>query len=79
LRGPDDQIKQQPREPSPLARARLVLAQAKPTEALALLEPLRLTSQRQQRWSHVIEMQVLQALAHAMGDEEQEALSVSVD
>ncbi|HEV2583864.1 MAG TPA: LuxR family transcriptional regulator, partial [Ktedonobacteraceae bacterium] len=77
------ELVQQPREPAPLAReredvarARILLAQAKPTEALALLEPLRGGAQRQGRWNHVIEMQVLRALAHSMGDQEQEALAV---
>jgi LuxR family maltose regulon positive regulatory protein len=54
----------------------ILLAQEKATEALSLLEPLRGDAERQERWNHVIEMQVLQALAHAMGDEEQEALAV---
>src|SRR5712692_3425905 len=77
------ELAQQPREPSPLARERedvarahILLAQEKPTEALSLLKPLRGSAQRQERWHHVIEMQVLQALAHAMVDEEQEALAV---
>jgi len=69
------ELVQQPREPSPLAReredvarARILLAQKKPTEALSLLEPLQSGAQRQERWNHVIEMKVLQALAHSMGD-----------
>ncbi len=64
------------REREEVARARILLAQEKPTEALSLLEPLRGGAQRQERWNHVIEMQVLQALAHSMGDEEQEALAI---
>jgi LuxR family maltose regulon positive regulatory protein len=77
------ELVQQPREPSPLAReredvarARILLAQKKPTEALSLLEPLRGDAERQERWHHVIEMQVLQALAYSMGEEEQKALAV---
>jgi ATP/maltotriose-dependent transcriptional regulator MalT/transcriptional regulator with XRE-family HTH domain len=77
------ELVQQPREPSPLAReredmarARILLAQEKPTEALWLLEPLQSGAQRQGRWNQLIEMQVLQALALSMGDEEQEALAV---
>jgi ATP/maltotriose-dependent transcriptional regulator MalT/transcriptional regulator with XRE-family HTH domain len=77
------ELVQQPREPSPLAReredvarARILLAQEKPTEALSLLEPLQSGAQRQERWNQLIEMQVLQALALSMGDEEQEALAV---
>jgi len=69
------ELVQQPREQSPLAReredvarARILLAQKKPTEALSLLEPLQSGAQRQERWNHVIEMKVLQALAHSMGD-----------
>jgi LuxR family transcriptional regulator, maltose regulon positive regulatory protein len=76
------ELVQQPREPSPLAweredvaRARILLAQKKPTEALWLLKPLQSSAQRQERWRHVIEMKALQALAHSMGDQEQEALA----
>src|SRR5260370_21065668 len=54
------------REPSPLAReredvarARILLAQKKPTEALSLLEPLRGGAERQERWDPAIEMQGL--------------------
>jgi LuxR family transcriptional regulator, maltose regulon positive regulatory protein len=77
------ELVQQPREPSPLAReredvarARILLAQEKPTEALSLLEPLQSGAQRQGRWNQLIEMRVLQALALSMGDQEQEALAV---
>jgi len=77
------ELVQRPREQSSLARereevarARVLLAQKKPTEALSLLEPLQSDAQRQERWTHVIELKVLQALAHAMGDEEPEALAV---
>jgi LuxR family transcriptional regulator, maltose regulon positive regulatory protein len=52
-----------------------LLAQKKPTEALGLLEALQSEAQRQERWSHVIEIKVLQALAHGMGQQEQEALA----
>ena len=77
------ELVQQPREPSPLAReredvarARILLAQEKPIEALSLLETLQSDAEQQERWHHVIEMQVLQALVHAMVNEEQEALAV---
>jgi LuxR family maltose regulon positive regulatory protein len=77
------ELVQQPGEQSPLAReredvarARILLAQKRPTEALSLLEPLRVDAEKQKRWSHVIEMKVLQALAHHMRDEEQKALTV---
>lgn len=76
------ELTEQPREQSPLAReredvarVRILLAQKKPTEALLLLEPLQNDAQRQERWKQVIEMKVLQALAHYMSDEEQEALA----
>ncbi len=71
--------------PSPLAgereevaRARILLAQQKPTEALSHLEALQVGAQQQERWRHVIEIKVLQALAHSMRDEEQEAQTVLV-
>jgi LuxR family transcriptional regulator, maltose regulon positive regulatory protein len=64
------------RECKDLARARVLLAQKKPTEARLLLEPLQVNAQQQERWRHVIEMKVLQALAHQMLAEEQEALTV---
>ncbi len=64
------------REREDVARARILLAQKMPTEALSLLEPLQVDAEKQERWSHVIEMKVLQALAHHMRDEEQKALTV---
>jgi LuxR family maltose regulon positive regulatory protein len=77
------ELVQQPREQSPLAReredvarVRILLAQKKPSEALSFLEPLQSDAQRQERWNHVIEIKVLQALAHFMVDEEQEALAI---
>jgi LuxR family maltose regulon positive regulatory protein len=54
----------------------VLLAQKKPAEALSLLDPLQVSAQQQERWSHVIEMKVLQALAHHLRGEEQEALTV---
>ena len=64
------------RECKEVARARVLLAQKKPAEALSLLDPLQVSAQQQERWSHVIEMKVLQALAHHLRGEEQEALTV---
>ncbi|MFL5586406.1 MAG: LuxR C-terminal-related transcriptional regulator, partial [Ktedonobacteraceae bacterium] len=64
------------RERQEVARARILLAQKRPTEALSLLEPLQVIAEQQERLSHVIEMKVLQALAYQMVDQEQEALSV---
>jgi LuxR family maltose regulon positive regulatory protein len=59
-----------------VARARMLLAQQMPAEALALLGPLLGRAEQQERWSHVIEMKVLQSLAHSMHNEEQVALTV---
>jgi LuxR family maltose regulon positive regulatory protein len=77
-----EELVQQARVPSPLAReredvaqARILLAQKRPTEALSLLEPLQIIAEQQQRMSHVIEMKILQALAYQMRQQEQEALN----
>ncbi len=59
-----------------VAHARILLVQKKPTEALSLLEPLLGSAEQQERWSHVIEMKVLQALAHSLRNEEPKALTV---
>ena len=59
-----------------VARARILLVQKMPGEALSLLEPLQVNAEKQERWSHVIEMKVLQALAHSMRKEDQEAFTV---
>ncbi len=59
-----------------VARARILLVQKMPTEVLSLLEPLQVNAEKQERWSHVIEMKVLQALAHSKRNEVQEALAV---
>jgi len=64
------------REREDVARARILLAQQRPTEALSLLEPLQVSAEQQKRWSHVIEMKVLQAVAYHMLDEEQKAFTV---
>ncbi len=58
-----------------VARARILLAQQKPALAISLLEPLSDIAERQERWSHVIEMKVLQALAHTLRNEDQAALT----
>jgi LuxR family maltose regulon positive regulatory protein len=58
-----------------VARIRILLAQKMPAEALSLLEPLQVNAEQQERWSHVIEMKVLQALAHSMRNEDQEAFT----
>jgi LuxR family maltose regulon positive regulatory protein len=59
-----------------VARARILLVQQMPTKVLSLLEPLQVNAEKQERWSHVIEMKVLQALAHSLRNEVQEALAV---
>ena len=59
-----------------VARARILLVQKMPAEALSLLEPFQVNAEKQERWSHVIEIKVLQALAHSMRNEDQEALAV---
>jgi len=59
-----------------VAQVRMLLAQHMPAEALALLEPLLGRAEQQERWSHVIEMKILQSLAHALGHEDQEALTI---
>jgi LuxR family maltose regulon positive regulatory protein len=78
-----EEIAQHPSERSPfaqerqdVARARILLAQEMAASALSLLEPLQERAEQQERWSHVIEMKVLRALAHSMRHEEQEALTV---
>src|SRR4029077_15479542 len=59
-----------------VARVRILLAQKMPAEALSLLEPIQESAEQQKRWSHVIEMKVLQALAYHMCHEDQEAFSI---
>jgi LuxR family maltose regulon positive regulatory protein len=76
LAGQESVLSPLARECKEVARARVLLAQKKPAEALSLLDPLQVSAQQQERWSHVIEMKVLQALAHHLRDEEQEALTV---
>jgi LuxR family maltose regulon positive regulatory protein len=64
------------REREDVAQARILLVQKMPSEALSLLEPLQANAEKQERWSHVIEMKVVQALAHHMRHDDQEALTV---
>jgi LuxR family maltose regulon positive regulatory protein len=78
-----EELAQQPRLPSTLARERqnvaqthILLTQQRFSEALSLLEPLLAIAEKQERLSHVIEMKVLQVLAYQMSRQEQEALSV---
>jgi LuxR family maltose regulon positive regulatory protein len=64
------------REREDVARARILLAQKMPALALSLLEPLQVSAEQQERWSHVIEMKVLQGLAHSMRHEDKEASTI---
>ena len=59
-----------------VARARILLIQQLPSEAISLLEPHQINAEKQERWSHVIEMKVLQALSHSIRNEDQKALTV---
>ena len=59
-----------------VARARILLVQQLPTEAISLLKPHLVNAEKQERWSHVIEMKVLQTLAHSNRNEDQKALTV---
>lgn len=63
------------REREEVALIRLRLAQDMPAEALTRLTPLVERTTRQERWGHVIELQLLQAQAQSMLHEEQEALA----
>jgi LuxR family transcriptional regulator, maltose regulon positive regulatory protein len=76
------EVTQQARVPSPLARerqdvarVRILLARKDPTEALSLLKPLEIIAEQQERLSHLIEIKVLKALAYQMQQQEQEALN----
>lgn len=63
------------REREDTARVRVLLALHQPGEALTLLEPLIAGATTAGRFDHVIEMRLLQALAHQMCHDEREALS----
>jgi len=57
-----------------VARARILLAKKQPTAALQRLEPVLVRASTGQRWGHVIEMRLLQALAYQMRQQETQAL-----
>jgi LuxR family maltose regulon positive regulatory protein len=57
-----------------VAYARIFLATAQPTQALHRLEPALQRASAGQRWGHVMEIHLLQALAHQMCHEESQAL-----
>ena len=58
-----------------VARAHILLALSRPTEALQRLEPILQRATAGQRWGHVIEIRLLQALAYQMLQQETQALS----
>jgi len=62
------------REREEVACTRVLLAQARPHLALQRLEPVIERATASQRWGHVIEMRLLQALAHHMCQQETQAL-----
>jgi LuxR family maltose regulon positive regulatory protein len=64
-----------PRERQEVARARVLLAQDQPTAALQRLEPVLQRATAGQRWGHVLEIRLLQALAYQRLDEEAQALA----
>jgi LuxR family maltose regulon positive regulatory protein len=57
-----------------VARARILLAQDQPMAALQRLEPALQRATAGKRWGHVIEIRLLQALAHQKHHEESQAL-----
>jgi len=59
-----------------VARVRLLLATAQPTVALQRLEPVLERATIGQRWNHVIEVRILQALAYQLCHEETQALDI---
>ena len=63
------------RERLEVARARILLAQDQPAAALQRLEPVLQRATVGQRWGHVIEIRLLQSLAHQRLDEEAQALA----
>jgi LuxR family maltose regulon positive regulatory protein len=63
------------RERQEVARARILLAKDQPTAALQRLEPARQRATAGQRWGHVLEILLLQALAHDRLHEEPQALA----
>jgi LuxR family maltose regulon positive regulatory protein len=63
------------RERQAVAHARILLAKEQPLAALQRLEPAFQRATAGQRWGHVIEICLLQALAHQRLDEEAQALA----
>ena len=59
-----------------VACGRVLLAQRQPALALQRLSPVLQRAVKGQRWGHVIEIRLLQALAYQMGQQERQALDV---
>jgi LuxR family maltose regulon positive regulatory protein len=57
-----------------VSSARVLLAMAQPIQALQRLEPVLQRATTGQRWGHVMEIHLLQALAHQMCHEKSQAL-----
>ena len=64
-----------PREPGHLVLARVLLAQARPGQALALLDRLHVAAATHDRAGSLIEIQALRALALAVSGEETAAVA----
>jgi len=64
------------REREEVARVRVLLAKHQPALALQRLEPVLQRATAGQRWGHVIEIRLLQTLAHQMLQQETQALSI---
>jgi LuxR family maltose regulon positive regulatory protein len=62
-----------------VAWARILLVQDQPTAALQRLEPALQRATAGQRWGHVIEIRLLQALAHQKLHEESQALAALLE
>jgi len=61
------------REREEVARVRVLLAKSQPDLALQHLEPVLKRATMGKRWGHVIEMQLLQALAYQMCNQQMQA------
>src|SRR5260370_5375973 len=73
------QIKPFSREREEVAHVRVHIATALPAQALQRLEPVRQRATAGQRWGHVIEIRLLQALAYQMHQQETQALDAVLE
>jgi len=73
------QIKPFSREREEVAHVRVLLATALPAQALQRLEPVLQRATAGQRWGHVIEIRLLQALAYQMHQQETQALDAVLE